>query len=303
MSRRKGGLRCIGAVIVLAVALAGCGGGAAKKPTPKAGLRLSGENISGTLYLLAGENEFNADVYRVRGSLDHVERLTVNGRVSWISAQPGAVVTANARSAGSDHVETLDLTRTPALPGRVIDPFGQQPELSPTRQVAYSVVRYGADGAATGTLIYVSDLNGSHKRVRLRSRADLAPDWLPHERLVVLSQPNLDRPNRARLILDAGSRGERTIDPGLPQATVLLVAPDGTMLVSGGPRRAVIISPGGARHVIDTDWSPRCWAPDSASLLAVRGNRLALVPAAGGPVRELGRATAGRIVSCAWTPA
>ncbi len=294
------------ATLAVLSALAGCGGGSDNpKPKPNPALRselgLAGGRIPGTLYLLAGANEFNADVYRATGTLSHVERLTAGARVSWISAQPGAVVSANARGAGSDHVEALDLSRFPALPGRVIDQAGQVPDLSPSRQVAYSVVRYAPDGATRGTLIDVKSLTGGAKRTRYRSREDLSADWLPGGRLAVLSQPDLDHPDRARLVLDAGGSGQRIVDPGIPHATVLLTAPDGTMYVGGGPGRAAIVSADGARHFIDTPWSPRCWAPDGHALLAVQGDRLGLVPATGGAARELGRITRGRVASCSWT--
>jgi hypothetical protein len=292
-------VRLIGAAIVLV--LAGCGGGGEEKPRLKEGVKVSGGDIPGTLYLLAGPNEFNADVYRAHGSLDHVERLTENGRVSWVSAQPGAVVTANARGAGSDHVETLDLDRVPALPGRVIDRSGQAPELDSSRQVVYSVVRYASDGDTTGTLVYVADFDGARKRVRYRSRADVFPEWLPAGRLAVLSQPDLDRPTRARIVVDAGGPGERIVDPGVPNATSLMAARDGTLLVGGGTRREAVLDPGGARRFITTDWNPLCWAPDSRALLASRGDRLGLLPVSGGPVRELGRVTRQRVISCSWT--
>jgi hypothetical protein len=283
-----------------AVALAGCGGGGDQSPE-KSGLRVSGSEIPGTLYLLAGETELNADLYRARGSLGRAERLTVGGRVSWVTAQPGAVVTANARGSGSDRVETLDLSTTPARPGRVLDAAGQAPALSRSRHVAYSVVNYRADGQTTGTTVFQIGLDGGARQARYRAHADLTPEWLPGDRLAVLSQPDLERPDRARLVLDAGGPRQRTVDPGVPKATVLLAANRGTMLVGAGAGRAAILTPDGARRFITSAWSPRCWAPDGRALLAVRGERLGLLGAADGRVREMGRMAGGRLVSCAWT--
>jgi hypothetical protein len=302
MPRRPGRLWLVAAAVVLV--LAGCGGDKNDEPRLKAGLEMTGGKVPGTLYLLAGADEFNADVYRVSGSLSEPERLTQNARVSWVSAQPGAAVTANARGSGSDHVEALDLRRIPSLPGRVIDRFGQAPELSPERQVTYAVVRYAGNGDPTGTLIYVSGLDGSRKQVRYRSSADLSSEWLPGGRLAILSQPDLDRPNRARVVLDAGGPHQRTVDPGVPAATSLLAARDGTLLVGGGVKRSALLTPKGERRFLDTtEWNPLCWAPDGSALLASRGDRLGLLPASGGPVRDLGRVTRQRVIACSWAPA
>jgi hypothetical protein len=284
----------------VAVALIGCGGDGDKTPE-KPGLRFSGGEIPGTLYLLAGESELNADLYRARGALGRAQRLTEGGRISWVTAQPGAVVTANARGSGNDRVETLDLSSTPARPGRVLDPAGQAPALSPSRRVAYSVVNYRDGGETTGSTVFLVGLDGGARRPRYRARADLTPEWLPGDRLAVLSQPDLERPDRARLVLDAGGPRQRTVDPGVPRATVLLAANGGTMLVGAGVGRAAIVTPDGAKRFITTDWSPRCWAPDGRALLAVRGARLGLLAAGDGRVRDLGRITGGRLVSCAWT--
>jgi hypothetical protein len=291
--------RWIAAAVVAAV-MCGCGGDDDESPD-KGGLRFSGGGIPGTLYLIAGENELNADLYRARGSLGDTQRLTVDGRVSWVTAQPGVVVTANARGGGSDRVETLDVSTTPARPGRVLDASGQAPALSRSRRVAYSVVDYRPDGESAGTTISVVGLDGGARRARYRARTDLTPEWLPADRLAVLSQPDLERPHGARLVLDAGGRRQRVVDPGLPEATVLLASPDGTMLVGTGAGRAAIVAPDGARRFITSEWSPRCWAPDGRGLLAVRGSRLGVLAARDGRVRELGRITGGQLVSCAWT--
>jgi hypothetical protein len=285
------------AALVMVAGAAGCGGGSDGKKAPKkrpgpqtAGQpRFSGGPIAGTLYLLAGPNQYSTDVYRARGNLASVDRLTttVPGlSVSWITAQDDHVVVADARQGGTDQIEALHLARVPALPGEVIDSRGQSPALSSTGMLAYVVPQYAPDGGSAGTAVMVSDATGAGKHVVYRSRADLAPTaWLPGGRLAVLERPEV----RARLIIDPGRGDQRTIDPGVPEAFVMQANAAGAFVVAGRSGRLAIVSATGRRKLIHSPWFALCWSPDGGSILVSRGSEVGLMSPQDGSVRPLGR--------------
>lgn len=281
--------------IAIAALVGGCDSGEeqAQPPREPAGVRFSGESLPGTLYLVAGPDELNADVYRVKGALSDARRLTWNGRVSAISASRGEVVVADARGSGSDRVEFLNLGARDALPGRLIDPRGQAPDLSPSGRLTWSVPRYGPQGGNAGTRVYVSDAGGAGRRIAFESPRDLFAGWGPGERLAVLIGQGPE------LLLDPGTPSRRELDPGLPRTLNFETARDGAVWALG--RGAVaIVPPGGRARRLRTPWLPLSWAPDGRSILAVRGRQLGLLSPADGSAREVGRVENGALLTAEW---
>jgi hypothetical protein len=263
------------------------------EPKGPPSVRFSGESLPGTVYLVAGQDELNADVYRVQGELSEARRLTWNGRVSALTAQGSDVVVADARGSGSDRVELLNLGAPDALPGRVIDPRGQLPGLSFRGRLTWTVPLYGPEGQDAGTRVYVSDAQGRGRRVAYESPRDLSAGWGPGDRLAVL------RGEGPELLLDPGTSTQRELDPGLPSTLNFETAPDGTLWTLG--RGAVaIVSPGGRSRRLRTPWLPLSWSPDGQSILTTRGGRLGLISPADGSVTEIGRVENGVLLTAEW---
>lgn len=291
---------------VCAIVAAGCGRDDAERSGTTAGhrqgppaVRFTGAEVPGTLYIAAGPDDFNADLYRVRGSVADAVRLTFGGRISSVSASPTGVVTSNARGSGSDRAEVLRVDGQRARPGRVIDPNGQSPSLSRAGQVAWSVVNYRADGTPVGTSIFVEPLRGGKRRLVRRSARALTAEWEPGDRLVVLSQPDIERSDHARLLLDEGDGRFRTVRLSMP-VRGMLVGPDGTIMTGAGERLDFLTADGERIRTLRTAWDPIAWAPDGRSMLVTRGSRLGLLSPRNGQVRVLGRVAGGTVLTASW---
>ena len=248
-------------------------------------VRFAGGPVRGVLYVLAGRDPNYADVYRLSGDPARARRLTTNGRLSTISAQPGRVVVADARGSGSDRAETLDLAaKGDALPGRLIDPAGQTPVLSRSGKVAYVVPQYGPNGSDAGTSLFVAPYDGGPKRLRYRARTDLgSPTWLPGDRLAVIGDPEAAK---AKVVLDPGTPRQRAVDPGLPRVSDLQANAAGELYVRN-TRRLALLTPTGKRRGAPIDRRPVGWAPDGRRMLVVDGRELGLLDPDSGRVEPL----------------
>lgn len=297
----------VGAVGLLATGSSGSGdssGGSASSTAVQrdraATVRFAGKRIDGVLYLLTGTDPNFADVYRVSGDPARARRLTTNGRLSAITAQPGRAVVADARGNGSDRTETLDLTATgDGLPGRLIDPAGQTPVLSRGSEIAYVVPRYGPTGSNAGTDLRVVPYAGGRPRVRYRARrrVDLgSPAWLPDNRLAVVRDP--DTP-KATLVLDPGTPRQRTADPGIPGFFNLEANADGDLLVANAHRFA-LLSPNGKPQGEPIDGQALAWADDGRRVLIANGPELGLLDPATGTMEELLHTDGPVIGSATW---
>lgn len=305
---------CRASIVVLAVAavatvVGACnreepgppgGPGAAESEDPGPGtVRFEGGEFEGTIYLLAGQDSLNADLYRARGSLDEVERLTAGGRVSTLTANGEAVVVANARGAGSDRVEVADLDAEEALPGRVIDRYGQAPDLAESGKLLYIVPQYTKDGGDAGDENFVTTAEpGAPKRSVMRTPTNDTLGWAPGEELGLL------RDGARRLVVRPGSPSQRTIDSGFPHTRFgFMTSSRGDVLFYGPGKRVAIVRPDGTRREIDSPWvQAGSWSPDGRSLLVQRGDRLGRMSAEDGSVVEIGRVSNGKMFTAEWEP-
>jgi hypothetical protein len=289
---------CVAAVAYVASA---DGEGDGEDPSPARQVprepEFGGRELGGTIYLAAGQDEFNADLYRARGSLGRVERLTHDGRVSILAAHGDAVVVSNARGSGSDRLELANLSGGDALPGELIDRYGQAPEFSPSGKLLYSVVKYEDDGAVAGVRVYVTEPRpGAEKRVALDSKRPIFAGWGPDERLAVFA------PGDRKVTLDPGGPGERRIDPGLGRIAGFNTSATDTMVIRGPGPSFAVVPPNGMPRRLESDWDPWEWSPDGSALLAVNGagDRLGLMSPRDGSVEEVGRVNGGKVFQAEW---
>lgn len=275
--------------------------GAAEPDAPgPATVRFEGGEFEGTIYMLAGQDLLNADLYRARGSLDEVERLTAGGRVSTLTANADGVVVANARGSGSDRVEVADLDAEEALPGRVIDRYGQGPQLSESGRLLYEVPQYTDNGGDAGYEEFVTTAEpGAPKRSVMRIRSNDYLGWAPGEELGLL------RNGARRLVVGPGSPSQRTIDSGFARAAGgFSTSARGDVLFYGPGNRIAIVSADGSRREIDSPWEQAgSWSPDGRSLLVQRGDRVGIMSAEDGSVVEIGRFSNGKVFSAEWESA
>lgn len=259
------------------------------------GLRFEGGDLPGTIYLLAGEDALNADLYRARGSLRRVERLTRDGRVSIVAAYGGVVVLSNARGAGSDRLEVANLSGGDALPGELIDPNGQGPDFSPSGKLLYSVPQYTNGGGDAGTRTFMTEPRpGADKRVLFDSKRSVFASWGPGERLAVFSSGDRS------VVLDPGRSGRRSVDPGLGRVTGVDTSNTDVMAVEGRGQRLATLPPDGPPRRFESDWEPIGWSPDGRRLLAARRDRLGLMSPTDGSVEEVGRVRGGKVFQAEW---
>lgn len=257
----------------------------------------AGSDFEGTIYLSAGQDQLNADLYRARGSLEGAERLTSKGRISEVTASGETVVVSDARGSGSDRLEVANLEAEQALPGRVIDPHGQSPELSQGGKLLYSVPQYTDDGGDAGDKWFVTTPKpGAPKRLAMRARSSDRVGWAPGEKLGLL------RRGSGALVVSPGTPAERSIDSGFADARFgFLTSSRGDVRFFGPDRKIAIVEPGGPRRVIDSPWEQLgSWSPDGRSLLVKRDDRIGRMSAKDGSVVEIGRVGNGKVFAAEW---
>jgi hypothetical protein len=296
--------RTIGIALLVAAALAasllllGGGGdaGGAGGHRSAAETRFSGQALPGTLYLSAGKDYLNADLYRAGDSLGSVKRLTRGGRVSSLDGFDDRLALSDART-GADRLELANLGGGPVLPGRVIDEVGQSPAYGPGGRLLYQVQRFTDDGGDGGVRLYLADQDGRHRRSALVSpTSDVTSGFGPQGQVAVVYD------EKPRIVLDPGGSAERTLRVPLRHVVDFRSGVNGRMYaVDGEHRIAFLDRPEGKWRVFSTPWrGPLAWAPDGSSALVVRGDRIGLMSPADGSVREIGRVENGQVFGAAW---
>jgi hypothetical protein len=296
------------ACVAAAAAVAGCGGSSTSgerssspaRSMKQQGLSFSGERVAGTIYVNAGQDQLNADLYRADGSLERVSRITRDGRVSIIAgSRDGRLAVANARGAGTDRLEFAALDRGgDVLPGEVIDSSGQAPSFSPGGKLLYVKPRYAPDGGEAGYRYYVTDSRGGSKKAVWSSGDEqVLLDWGPGEKLAAVYG------GKPTIVVEPGGPSERRIDVPLSSVTSFLVNRDGAIAARDESRRVAVVPPAGEPKVFATRGVPLAWSPDGKSLLLLsEGTRLDVLTIADGSIRRVGRVDNGEIYGAAWVP-
>jgi hypothetical protein len=265
-------MRCLVGLLILFVLVPG--GRAAAQAT-----------FPGTIYIQGGEDILNAELYRARGSLAAVERITDMGRVSSITAFRDRLAVSNALGSGSDRLELARLDRNPVLPGRLVDSAGRLPVYSPRGKLLFTRPRYAQSGEVIGTEVLVARTDGSrrHRVRRLREDADVG--WGPGGRLAAVYG------NRPRIVIDPRGRHERIVRVPLERIARLRTNVHGQMYAYDAEGNVVVIDRDGSKRRFSTIWTVVYdWAPDgSAMLVGTPDHRLGLMSPADGSVTEIGR--------------
>jgi len=255
-----------------------------------------GVDLPGTLYLVAGDDIFNAELYRARGPLAAAERITRKGRVSAITGHGRRLAVSNARGSGSDRLELARLGRRWVLPGRLVDAAGQAPRYSPRGRLLWHVQRYKGNGALNGVKVIVAGERGRNRRVALRLRKgdDALVGWGRDDRLALV------RRGRNRIILDPGTPHRSQEFVLLDRISAFETSTRGEIWAAHKDRVA-ILHPSGEQEVYEIgDWFPLTWSPDGRSILvSSRDDRLGLLSPKDGSVREIGGASAD-IAQAVW---
>jgi hypothetical protein len=253
------------------------------------------QTFNGTIYVMAGKDILTAELYRARGSLSTVERITEMGRVSSLTAFQERLAVANALGTGSDRLELARLDRNPVLPGRLVDSAGQLPVYSPSGRLLFTRPRYNRRGGVIGTEVTLARTDGSkrHRARRLREDADVG--WGPGGKLAAVYD------NRPRIVIDPRGRHQRTVRVPLRRIARFDTNVHGQMYAYDAKSGVVVIERDGSKRRFRTTWPfVYDWAPDgNAMLVGTTDGRLGLISPADGSVTELGRAHAP-VHSAAW---
>ncbi len=241
--------------------------------------------FSGTIYIQGGEDILNAELYRARGSLANVERITDMGRVSAITAFRDRLAVSNALGSGSDRLELARLDRNPVLPGRLVDSAGQTPVYSPRGRLLFTRPRYDRRGAVRGTEVYVARADGSKRRRARNLREDADAGWGPDGKLAAVYG------NRPRIVIDPHGRRERTVRVPLKRIAQFGTNVHGQMYAYDAEGQVVVIDRDGERRTFSTTWTlVYDWAPDGSTMLVgTPDGRLGLMSPVDGSVTEIGR--------------
>jgi len=285
-------------VLAAVAVLVGCGSEQRPAPGPPAVRAVGDARLPGRLWLLAGPNVLNADLYEATGTLSHLRRRTVNGRVSMVAVRDGLVVVSDARGRGYDRVEVPDLRRRgDALPGRLIADDGQGPQFGRRGRLLFEAPQWDSRGDVKATDVFVADPPAFRPRRALRAKGSGAwAAWGPDDRIALA----FDRDHRARL--NAGGEDERVVKTPLRRLQALKGAGDGVLFAFEYPlaKRAVMIRDGRA-ELLPAGWVPDQSLGDGSVVLVISADRrrLGLMDARTKRVTQLGTVTSGVINAAA----
>lgn len=269
------------------------------KPCPRGGAATLGEVL-----VMAADDPFNADLYKVCLSNLESTRVTDGARISTVDASGRTVVVADARR-GADQVELLVEEQLHDVPG-LGDRAGFSPAVSEDGLLAYirALNRSRVKGEPRRYVVEVWDPEKRAPTVIYSSRRPLAsPAWGPDTQLAVLTGRR--REDRWQIsVLDVAKRGHRRSLPCPVRSPVGIVWGNTSRaaVVAKARSGAIIHLTSGKTTELDK-WVPLDWSPDGKALLATdrTRRRLVVVGPTGKDLQVLGNPALGRIFDAAWT--
>lgn len=291
---RRNVLAALVSVLALLFAAVACSdrspAGVAAHPVP-ASISLP----SGTLYLVAGERDIAADLYRVRSGDETVEQITrfaPGPGISSLTAGSGHVIVAAAPQRTDKIYRVVDHRLELLIDDRVFSPA-----LSPDGRLAYSHLRLAAprpDAAKTWAIV-VRDLDTGQERTvyepSLPTALSSGGAWGP-DGSMLLTQRDANH-QRPRIVVLGPDGSSRPLDTQLPDPGGASWSRGGWVAVNDFTSAAAeLVDPAsGERRRLPEGWRARAWSPDGSSLLVSQDRRLGLVSLADvADVQPLGEA-------------
>jgi len=257
------------------------------------------EQRSGFLYVLAGPDEYSANVSEVDMTDGRTRRLTSNVKgygISMFSASSAGIAVATAAS-GSDtlRVSTPSWTAAPST----------RPASAPVIDSRGWVV--ASRGSGSGVAIDVYDPTGKVRELFKAKDSD-APmaTWGPAGSIIISGRTAPVPGTGPTWVRTVSRTGKTTRQPSaLPGNFALLSNPypdvqpfiairvttDAGFVLDEALSHPVRVAP---------HWTPECWTPDGRELLVTRGRKVGLWRAADpGEVEVIASATSA-IYGCAW---
>jgi hypothetical protein len=221
----------------------------------------TGAPVPGTLYMLAGPNGLDSDVYEVQASFAHVQRLTYTAGVGFggIAARYGRVIVDAPPRNGVGNIRVLVIKDGAARLGTTLARYGYAPALGPGGR--YSYAAFDGENA-----IYIGRFGRRGARIVVRSRAELVDSaWSPSGELAVLEGTGRD----ARVIIGVGTAHPLTVTPRLRGLSEMKgCGPAGTIELEASGFRQGLLSSNGSVRILHTDWIPQCVSPNGRDVLS-----------------------------------
>jgi hypothetical protein len=235
---------------------------------PAAAALAGGAPLPAPLWVAAGPNQPNADLYLATGSLSRMQRRTWAGRISMLAPYEDRLVVSDARGRGEDRVEVPALDRRgDVLPGTLVDDYGQAPHAGPDGRVIYSRIRYGDNGSVLGA--DVLEYNGTRRRRLARSGSTLVDATFGPRGDVVFSSGR-----DGVLRYGYGTARERRVDTGLPRIRSVSSNERGDVVALSLDRRRQALVRADGRTMMWNEpggWQVNDWSGDGKLVLVTRG--------------------------------
>lgn len=263
---------------------------------------------SGTLYLLLGNQDVSANLWRVDLPSGRTRQLTMNPSedgVSNFSASSAGLVLGDARSS-VDQAEFMRDRKPHLLGGGV----GDSPQINAAGQVvdvasAEQGVRHGP--WSHDRLLFWDSPVGPYRTIYQTKPGNLVSTaWNPAgDQILLINGPDDGAYTRLFTANRLGRIVRRIVTLEGAGPDTYAWGPRGLAIGYFSSRRSKILSPSGqVTRVLPAGWVPACWNPAGSELLMVTHDQRRIgiwLPARPGRVRDLGALPGQAFQECSWT--
>lgn len=255
------------------------------------------ERLSGTIYLLAGENTSHLGVFRLQEPYDALQPMGSESAISSVAACP-RLATVAAPDPYADHIMRLTEDDLKSF-AKIGKPRGSAPALSPECRLAFMqpVERAGKELVKLRTWRPGSE---TIRTVHTYREAGTLVAWGPKGRLAI------SRSQSPPYVIDIRTERRRLarvrVGPAIRQLNGLLWASgDALVATQTRPGRIILIDIESRTRRRFDDWEALAWRPDGRMLLVAQGRRLATLNPRTGRIRVVGEVSIGPVYEAAWT--